>query len=345
MPRYSNSYINQFAFCPLSAQYRYDLRLRPMEASSHPADFSNALHPALEALHTGRSLDEAKAVFTSHYPPQDVNDLARTLPNGLKTLDFYATHYSGDPNWKTLAAEEMASTEDGHVVKLDLIVEDKRNGDVLGVDHKVTGKYLNFDYWKRFDPNSQITQYIRYIKEKHGKCDGFIINAISLNWRNEKDKAGKWNGRYFDPADKSKPWLAFSERERRYVKYYKQEMVAAWGLQISVERQTFNRTPQQIAQDQVSRLYWIDRIEDAKARGIYGMATDRCFLCEYQPICSAGWDWANDAELITSNYRQVCEKWIPDAHAHCGRDLDHEGDHADVKQGITVLEPEFVVTL
>lgn len=344
MLRYSNSYVNQFAFCPLSAHYKYDLKLRPLEESNYPAAFSRALHTGLEVLHVANDLEKAKETFSAHYPAQDVNDHARTLPNGLKTLEFYSTHYQGDPQWKTLAAEEMDSTEDGHVVKLDLVVQDKRNGDILGVDHKSTSKYLNFDYWKRFDPNSQITQYIRYIKEKHGRCDGFVVNAISLNWRNEKDKAGKWNGRYFDPADKTKPWLAFSERERRYVKYYKQEMVAAWGLQISVERQTFNRTPQQIEQDQGSRLYWIDRIEDAKQRGIWGMATDRCFLCEYQPICGAGWDWEHDAELITSNYHQVCEKWIPDARAHCGLDLNHEGDHAPA-QRTAAAGTEFVVSV
>lgn len=343
--RYSNSYINQFAFCPLSAHYKYDIRLRPLEDSQHAAAFSKALHPALESLHVNKDVEKAKQVFTAHYPAQsDVNDHARTLPNGLKVLDFYRTHYQGDPQWKTLAAEQMDSTEDGHIVKLDLVVADTRNGDILGVDHKVTSKYLNFAYWNHFNPNSQITQYVRYIKEKYGRCDGFVINAISLTWLNEKDKAGRWNGRYFDPADKSKPWLAYSERDRRYVKYYKQEMVAAWGLQISVERQTFNRTPQQIEQDQISRFYWISRIEDAKATGIYGMATDRCFLCEYQPICGAGWDWENDAELIRSNYRQVCEKWVPELNAHCGLDLNHAGDHAPF-QPDPAVSPEFVVAV
>lgn len=306
MSRYSNSYISQFASCPLSCRYKYDLYLQPAEAAVHDLAFGRAVHKALEVIHVEQNLKKAKAVFIEHYPTQlDPNDLAKTQANGLFALDKYIETYQWDQNWKVLAAEEMDSTEDGYVVKLDLVVEEKSTGSIYGIDHKATKAYLDYRFFSKFSPNSQVTQYFRYIKEKFGACDGFYINALSFIFL-------KRNG----PKRSA-------------------------GFNIEFERMMLTRTQQQIDQEQESKQYWIERIEDAKTKGVWGMNTSHCFLCDYQPICSAGWTWEQDSELVLNTFRQVHEKWIPEENGHCQLDLGHEGDCSS--QVVRQEETEFVV--
>lgn len=304
--RYSNSYIDSFRRCPLQCHYKNDLKLRSREADEHHLVFGRAGHASLEIIYRDRDLDAAKAAFHPHYPTQiDVGDLAKTEANWLYTLDKYVEHYEWDRHWKVVAVEAMDHTEDDYAVKLDLVVEDSRNGDLLGVDHKLTGRYLNADFWNDFNPNSQVTQYYRYIKEKYGRCDGFLINAIGMRYRQRAYKG--------EPAGF---WCAF-------------------------ERQTFSRTVQQVEQEQESKQYWIDRIEDAKAKGVWGLNTSSCRFCSYRALCGAGWDWEHDSDLILSNFRQVCDRWVEAEQGHCKLDLDHDGIHSAAIQ--TQTETEFVV--
>lgn len=337
----SSSEIAKFAFCPLSHHYTYDLNLTPKQQESlHHLLYGSAGHEALRVLHTERDLDKAKAALQENYPSQlDLNDNAKTVANGLIMLDGYVKVYNYDRSWEILSCEEMDTTEDDHVVKLDLVVRDIRTGSIYGVDHKFTGKQLDSSYFSRYEPNSQITHYYRHVKEKHGRCDGFIINAISMKWLNEKDKAGRWNGKYFDKDDPDR--LTYSQREVRYVKYYKREMVACWGLKLEYERYILNRTSQQVAQEIQSRDYWLSRIEDAQEKGVWGLNTSNCFLCEFQPACAAGWDWENDSQLILNHYRQVCRKFTGEF--HCNQDLGHEGKCRLVIE--ETPEPEFVVDM
>lgn len=304
--RYSNSYIDSFRKCPLQCHYRYDLKLRPKEYDEHHLAFGRAGHESLRVIHEEHDLEKAKEIFKPLYPVQiDPSDLAKTSENWMYTLDKYVEHYGWDRHWKLIAVEAMDHTEDDYTVKLDLVVEDLRNGDILGVDHKITGRYLNADFWNDFNPCSQLTQYFRYIAEKYGRCDGFLINAIGMRYRQRAYKG--------EPAGF---WCAF-------------------------ERQSFSRTKQQIEQEQESKAYWIDRIEDAKTKGVWGLNTSSCRFCSYRAVCGAGWTWNEDAELIKTIYKQVCEKWIVSENAHCSLDLGHEGAHSSAVQAVEQLE--FVV--
>lgn len=304
--RYSNSSIQNFQQCPLKFRYRNLLHLQPVEGDNNDLVFGKAMHKALETLYTTDDLSKAKESLREHYPNQiNPSDLAKTLPNGLYTLDKYVEHYRWDKNWEIVAAEEMDSTEDRYVVKLDLVVRDTDTGSIYGVDHKISGNYLDYKFFNRFNPNSQVTQYVRYIKEKYGACDGFIINALGFKYRSRK---------------------------------YKDEPAGFW---CAFERQVVTRSQQQIDQDQISKQYWIDRIEEARASGVWGMNTSQCFLCEYQPACSAGWDWEHDAQLITNVFKQVCDKWISAQDAHCNLDLGHDTDHDFVLD--TAAPTEFQV--
>jgi len=340
--RYSVSRISKFQQCPLASHYTYDLNLTPKGGESmHHLVFGSAGHDALKELYLQRDVNVAKEVARLNYPVQlDVNDGAKTADTLCLALDGYVKTYNHDPEWEILSCEEMETTEDDFTVKLDLVVRDVRTGSIFGVDHKFTKKLLNAQYFSKFDPNSQVTQYYRHVQEKFGRCDGFIINAISLQWLNEKDKAGRWNGKYFDLGDPER--LYYSNRETRYVKYYKREMVACWGLKLEYERYILNRTKQQIAQEQESRLYWEDRIEDAQAKGVWGLNTNQCFLCEFQTACAAGWTWEEDQYSILNHYKQVCREYTDGF--HCNKDLGHDGQH----ELVLVDAPEgeiFVVDL
>ena len=299
MTNYSHSYINRYQGCPLACQYHYELKLRKRDegAESHHLVYSRAFHEALAALYSGKGSASANTAFLQGYPRQlDESDLAKTRDNGLEALLQYRLRWKQeDQRWKVLEVESMEHQDDGFVVKLDLVVRDKETEQIYGIDHKVTGAYLNYDYWTKFEPNSQIVEYVRYIKERWGACDGFIINAISLRYRQRAYKG--------EPAG---PWFAF-------------------------ERQTFNVNERQMQADLDSRHYWVDRIEQSKSSGQWGMNTSQCKFCEYRELCKAGWFYPEDQELIDIGYYRICGKWSGSPLFQCSLERGHQGEHAVIQ--------------
>ena len=305
---YSNSFLQAYAKCGLMGHYQFDLHLVPREGDSHHLVYGRAMHEAFKVLYLENDLKKAQAVLRACYPKQiDLEDLAKTADNGCFTLEAYIKEYNWDKEWKLVAVEEMDHGEDDYVVKLDLVVENIRTGNLYGVDHKFTGRYLNADFWNEFNPNSQVTQYYKYIKEKYGRCDGFIINAVGMRYRQRAHKG--------EPAGF---WCAF-------------------------ERLILNRSQQQIRQDTISRNDWIADIERSRETGIYRMNTASCRFCSYRQACAAGWTWEEDSELILTHYRQVCDKWVEDGGFHCRLDLGHEGAHSPEEVVEQVVEFEVEV--
>lgn len=296
--RYSNSYLQRYRECPLACFYHYELKLRKREegSESHHMAYSRAFHDGLRHLYLGSSLREAQDTFLEGYPRQlDQSDNAKTRQNGIKCMGLYAQRWKEeDRKYRVLTVEELSNQEDGFVVKLDLVLQHVDTEQIYAMDHKVTGKYLNFDYWMQFEPNSQIVEYVRYVQEKFGFCDGFIVNAIMLRWLQKASKNG--------PA----------------------------GLWCNFERQTFNVNPRQMEADKDSRTYWIDRVEDSKATGRWGLNTSSCKFCEYRDLCKAGWFYPEDEELISISYRRVCGKWFGEPLQPCQLDQDHDGEHSPV---------------
>ena len=326
---YSNSYLQRYKSCPLAAYFHYDLKLRKQDegAESHHMAYSRAFHDGLRLLYSGDTLVSAQQAFLDGYPIQLAeDDLAKTRDNGVKALSLYAHRWQQeDKRWKVLQVEQMDSQDDGFVVKLDLVLQDRETEQIYGLDHKVTGKYINYDWWATFEPNSQITEYVRFIKERWGFCDGFIVNTISLRWLNEKDKRGGFNGQWLDPASDDRH--NYSHCELRDSRYHRRPMLACWGLRVGFERQTFNRNDRQLEQALTDRHYWEDRVEQSKASGLWGMNTSQCKFCEYQEICKAGWSYPDDEELINITYRRICGKWYNEPLQQCSLDRNHEGEH------------------
>lgn len=289
---YSHSQLDSYKKCPLWYYHEHEvgLRKRTDESSEHHLRFGEAIHAALRHLYLGDSLESAKRVFLETYPVQlDAGDLAKTRENGIVALAAYALHWrEEDAKWKVLSCEQADSREDGHVVHLDLVMESLEHGGVYGYDHKTTGKYLNSDYWLQFNPNSQITQYAKFIKERYGECDGFYINALSFRFRQHA---------------------------------YKNEPAGFW---YAFERQMFNRNEDQLAIEQASESDWIADIERSRQTGIWRLNTNSCRFCSYRPICAAGWSWPTDQELIEVQYRQVCNQ-LTNTLRRCVLDRLHDG--------------------
>lgn len=279
MSNYSHSYLEKYKQCPLSCFFSYEQHLEKIdeEKSEHHLRFGSAMHQGLELLYRGDSLEAAHKAFKSIYTVQlDEEDKAKTIENGVNALTAYVQRWKEeDKKWKIVEIETKDTfaygDEESFTVKLDIIAENKDYGGIYGWDHKIVGNKkatLSYDFWTQFEPNSQITKYVSYIKSKYGDCSGFYINAIGMRWLQKK---------YLDsPA----------------------------GLNLRFERQMFNRNEQQIKQDSDDSQYWIERIEHSRTTGRWGMNTGNCRFCEYRNICAAGWTWETDQENILIQYNQ-----------------------------------------
>ena len=174
-----------------------------------------------------------------------------------------------DKKWRIVSVEERDEfdygQEDAFSVKPDLILENIEFGGIYGLDHKTVGgsnATLSYDFWGRFDPNSQITKYVSFIKSKYGDCSGFYINAIGLGFRQ---------------------------------RVYKGEPAGFW---YRFERQMFNRNESQLEQEKLDTRYWINRIEQSKRDNEWGANTDSCKFCSYKTICAPGWILPSYPEFI-----------------------------------------------
>jgi hypothetical protein len=289
---YSHSQLDSYKQCPLRYFYEYEvgLRKRGDESSDHHLRFGEAIHEGLRHLYLGDTLKAAQEAFLSTYPVQlDPTDLAKTRENGVVALASYARRWRDeDRKWKVVSCEKADAREDGYIVHLDLVMENLEQGGIYGFDHKTTGKYLNSDYWLQFNPNSQITQYVKFIKERYGECDGFYINALSFRFRQHA---------------------------------YKGEPAGFWN---AFERQMFNRNEEQLTIEQRSESDWIADIERSREVGVWRINTNSCRFCSYRAICAAGWSYPQDQELIEVQYRQVCNRTTEELR-RCVLDRDHDG--------------------
>jgi hypothetical protein len=310
MTAYSNSQLQSYKSCPLQYRFYWDLHLRRVddESGDHHLRYGHAIHKGLEVVYRGGSLREAQDAFLLAYPTQlDINDKAKTRQNGITALAQYVKRWSAEDarNWKVVEIETRS--DDPWSVKPDLVVEHKEHGGLYLVDHKTSGKYLNYQYWERFQPNSQITHYLDYAQSKYGPIEGFIINAISF--------------RYNERASKNAPQAGF------------------W---CNFERQTFNRRAEQLEYERRSRAAWIADIERSREAGFWRTNTDACWRCPYKSICAPGWTWEEDRELIEIQFYQACDVLLEEDE-HCVLVFGHEGNCSPVQLREQQVEFEIEV--
>jgi hypothetical protein len=328
MKRYSHSSLSVYRLCPLKFFYHYVAHLEPLQPPSrHDLDFGNAWDAGLTAWYRDGKGDKALDAFAAAYPANKYpavlppNSQGKTFENGLKGLAAYITRWAEeDAHWTVLHLQEKHINEAGdRTLKLDMIVRDDRDGQVYGIDSKTTSSYLDNKYWSRYEPNSQVRMYADHIQERFGDCGGFIINAASFKHRSKAytPRTGPDKGVQLPAGD----WHSFA-------------------------RMTFNPNRNALQLERDSSAYWVSRIEADQASGSWGYNDQSCHAygreCEYYKLCSAGYSWPQDEELVLSYYRQQCPKVLNEG--RCQLALNHEGDHdptMPVEADFTVEEEEI----
>lgn len=279
---YDNSQLQQYKNCPESYRLKYieGLKKREEGVDEHDKNFGKAIHSGLERWYRGEGLESSVSSFKRDYPEQLApEDLAKTQENGIKLIKAYINHYKEeDKRWNIKAVEVTDSFEIApgisFLVKIDLIIE--QQGCIYFVDHKTTGKALNWTYWGQFDPNSQVTAYTAYCHAKFGECSGGIINAIQLGYRQRAYKG--------EPA----------------------------GFHYSFQRQLFNRDKEQVNAWREDTTKWIESVEDAKLPKVASLRSapfshvwskneGQCRFCSYKEICIS----CADEQIIEQLYEHV----------------------------------------
>lgn len=316
--RYSYSQIQKYASCPTLYKFRYVDQLVPLSGESdHDLRFGRAIDAALSAYYVNNlSVVEAKAAFILAYPEADYPAAlpywspGKTFANGLAALNAYDEHWQDDNQyWEVVAVQSSESVEDvdsDRLVRIDMVVKDRRDSLVYGVDFKSTGKYLDKDFNAKFDPHSQIRQYVDRLQRKYGAIGGFYIDALSFRHRSKAytPRTGPDRGVQLPAGD----WHSF-------------------------KRLCFNPNTDAVQAERDNFDSWVRKIESDKESGSWGYNTEQCvrgpLTCEYHQICSAGYQWPRDEDLITAHYRQRCIRLV--GGERCQLDAGHDGEHDATK--------------
>jgi hypothetical protein len=313
MSNFSHSMLSLYRSCPLKFRYRYEEHLTPLQPPSrHDMDYGNAIHKALAVLYgEDGSIKLAQEAFANAYPADRFPDplppwsQGKTFENGLAVIRGYAKRwYEEDRHWKVLHIEDYVKEEgeDARSVRLDLIVEDQRDEQVWAIDHKVTGQYLDTNYFSRFEPDSQVRTYVDHVKKRFGHCGGFIINAITCKHRSKAytPRQGPNKG-IQQPAGN---WYDFA-------------------------RVAFNPNSECLQLETDNTAYWVARIRQDRESGLWGYNTEQCHRggveCEYLKLCAAGYSLPSDEELVLSYYRRQCPVILEGG--RCQSNMGHEGWH------------------
>lgn len=303
----SISTIQSYKNCPKQYHLRHVIGLAKIEDESadHHLVFGSAMHSAMEVIYRAKMQGErrvsvgtvkrAKDAFLAAYPKQlDPNDNAKTQETGCFAIESYVRHYGleDERRWRVLAVESPEMYDGNFITHLDMVAEDVEHGGIYGFDFKHTKRPFTYDFWNRFEPNSQIARYVDFINAKYGACDGFYIRATQFGYRSRAYKG--------QPA----------------------------GFYVNHEQQMFNVNADKVRQERESTARWMELIEQTERDDRWPMNTDSCQWCAYRPICLAGWEWPEDAELIESSYQVVCLE-LTDSLRPCQLAKGHAGEHSE----------------
>lgn len=324
--RYSYSQLSTYAACPTRFKFRYVDQLSPLAEPDHDLRFGRAWDAALNCIYMGGDVADAQHDFSQSYPEDEYPPQlpfwspGKSFAGGLAAIPQYVEKWlEDDRNWEVVSVqsrEHKDGDDESRTVVLDLVIRDRRDGLIYGVDNKSTGKYLDANYASQFDPHSQIRQYVDFLQSKYGECGGFYINAASFRHRTKAytPRKGSDKGVQLPAGD----WCDF----KRYL---------------------FTPNQQAVKQEQQSFSNWVRKIELDREQGSWAYNTDQCvrgpIVCPYHEICSAGYTWPEDAELITQHYQLRCLRLVDGQ--RCWLAPNHEGECDPTKP----VQPDYEVDL
>jgi hypothetical protein len=313
--RYSYSQISTYASCPTLFKFRYEDALVQFHESEHDLRFGKAWDAAMNTYYgEGYDIGKVQDAFAAVYPEGDYPAIlpswsqGKSFQSGIDGIEQYAEHWRvEDEYWRVVSIQSRDNHEtddgDSRTVVLDLVVRDTRDGMIYGVDNKTSGKYLDSDFWLQFDPHSQIRQYVDHLQQKYGECGGFYVNAASFRHRTKAytPRKGPDKGVQLPAGD----WREF-------------------------KRMCFNPNADAIQMERDNFSSWVRKIEQDRASGHWAYNTQYCkrgpIICPYHQICSSGYQWPRDAQLIEAHYQQRCTR-IASNGERCWLKPGHEGEH------------------
>lgn len=274
-----NSQLAKFKSC----QFMYKMAIeegwakQESDADDHDLRYGQAIHEALKEWYISQDMQKAISLFCTHYSQQlDMTDMAKTQENGVRLLEgYFLWAKQNDSKFKVLKVEEVEEFEPvvglKYLVKLDVIMQRTDTGEVVGIDHKTTGKLPNDEtFWAQFEPNDGLIGYSAYIQSKYGACGGIYINQLSFGYRQRASKYG--------PA----------------------------GFHYDFRRNLYNHSPQQIARWKLELGAWSKKIEESRLSNVWLKNTGACRFCSFRPVCIAEWnpDEPADQDLIAIQYKK-----------------------------------------
>lgn len=180
---YDSSCLSDYMGCPKLFYYAW-VRKLVMKDEKPALLFGRVFHDVLKTWYKTGSVDDAVKEFLQL--PVTMSDEYRTREWGEAIFKQYVERYKTEQG-ETLYLEKKFIVEIGEKLyagRIDRI--QKWNENIYVDDHKTT-KSLGMSFFNSFRPNIQMDGYCFACRETVGRCDGAIINGISLA-KNPKER-------------------------------------------------------------------------------------------------------------------------------------------------------------
>lgn len=179
---YSSSSIADVMGCPKLFYYNWVRNLEEKEIAP-PLVFGNVFHEVLKTWY--KTGDKEKSIELFKQIPSNIQDDYRTQGYGESIFKQYIERYKVEP-YKVLYLEKQFKVIIGDRIYAGTMDEIAEWNGIYVVDHKTT-KSLGLSFFEGFRPHPQIDGYTFACREVCGKCNGAIINGISVA-KNPKDR-------------------------------------------------------------------------------------------------------------------------------------------------------------
>lgn len=264
------STISNFNACPFKHKLQEEGWIKQEEGEESVAKiFGQSIHSALECHYKGGALGEVIKAFDAQMNGLTSEKTEYSHESGHLCLENYIEWYKEqDKDWRVIATElkgEVETLTGVHELHIDVVAEHLPSQSIYFWDHKTTNKSFSPFYWKKFEIDSQMSRYTKFVKDNYGSCSGALINGI-----------------------------AFGHRSRKY----KDEPAGYWQ---KFERQIFNRTAEQLQMWLESDAKWEQLIRFAVEQDCYPKALGSlCGYCQFYNYCLSGCEEG----LLTALYEQ-----------------------------------------
>ena len=271
-----------FQACEMKYYLKFVLGLSKRKYDERDIDkeFGRCVHQGLAYLYKGEAGKIREAFDEFRDLPEESGEVHKTKANGISLLTQYVEHYADiDKDVEVLDVESLDKAElaDGVVwlSKVDTQIRMREN--IYCLEHKTTKK-IEYSYFGRYNPNTQVSGQCFVTLRKFGQCSGVIINVLQSGWRKR--------GYRGEPA----------------------------GFHCKFQREIMNRTPEQLEDFRLNAILWAERIAKKKivllqsGRASWGKNEYSCHIyrgCPYKEICMTSVGCKLDDEIVETLYEKA----------------------------------------